>query len=117
MGEVKLIKLILFADAGPEYISMTAGEARDPRRNMPRAFSSITYRLVFFFIIGALSVGIVCPYNAPRLVGASGVSAANSPYVISVCSLQRVSQSGRAELSSNRWSDSRLVSYRQLLTL
>jgi hypothetical protein len=51
---------------------------------MPKAFNSITYRLVFFFIIGALSVGIVCPYDAPRLVGASGVSAANSPYVISV---------------------------------
>jgi len=73
-----------FVIAGPEYISMTAGEARDPRRVMPKAFNSITYRLVFFFIIGALSVGIVCPYDAPRLVGASGVSAANSPYVISM---------------------------------
>jgi amino acid transporter len=93
-----------FVIAGPEYISMvgsnghidggngtdpllalqTAGEAKNPRKTMPRAFSSITYRLVFFFIAGAISVGVLCPYDAPELVGASGVSAANSPYVISV---------------------------------
>lgn len=73
-----------FVIAGPEYISMTAGEAKNPRKTMPRAFSSITYRLVFFFIAGAISVGVLCPYDAPELVGASGVSAANSPYVISM---------------------------------
>lgn len=88
---------------------MTAGEARDPRRNMPRAFSSITYRLVFFFIIGALSVGIVCPYDAPRLAGASGVSAANSPYVISV---RRATKSVCTLLTPlTRWNDLGSVSY------
>lgn len=53
-----------FIIAGPEYISMVAGEAKNPRKLMPRAFTSITYRLVFFFVIGALCVGIVCPYDA-----------------------------------------------------
>lgn len=35
---------------------------------MPRAFNSIIYRLIFFFCIGALSVGIVCPSNSPESV-------------------------------------------------
>lgn len=48
---------------GPEYISMIAGEAQHPRRSVPRAFKTIITRLIIFFIGGALSVGILVPYN------------------------------------------------------
>jgi yeast amino acid transporter len=48
---------------GPEFISMAAGEAQNPRRLMKRAYSSFVWRLMFFFIGGALCVGIVIPYN------------------------------------------------------
>jgi hypothetical protein len=47
-------KLNRFSD-----ISMVAGEAKNPRKTMPRAFTSIIYRLVAFFILGSLAVGIV----------------------------------------------------------
>ena len=47
---------------------MVAGEAIDPRKNMPRAFNNIVYRLVFFFVGGALCIGIVVPYNNPLYV-------------------------------------------------
>lgn len=73
-----------FVIAGPEYISMCAGEAKNPRKSMPKAFNSITYRLVGFFIIGALSVGIVCPYTSDQLLGNAGAYAAASPYIISM---------------------------------
>lgn len=49
---------------------------------MPRAFTSIIYRLAAFFCLGALSVGIVVPYTNPGLLG--GASAASSPYVLSM---------------------------------
>lgn len=42
---------------------MTAGEAENPRRLMTKAYSSFVWRLMFFFIGGALCVGIVIPYN------------------------------------------------------
>ena len=48
---------------GPEFIAMTAGEAANPRRLIKRAYQSFVYRLLFFFIGGALCVGIVIPYN------------------------------------------------------
>jgi amino acid transporter len=48
---------------GPEFISMAAGEAQNPRRLMKRAFNSFVYRLLFFFVGGALCIGIVIPYN------------------------------------------------------
>lgn len=52
---------------GPEYISMAAGEAENPRRLMRKAFASFVWRLMFFFIGGALCVGIVIPYNDQML--------------------------------------------------
>ena len=48
---------------GPEFISMAAGEAKNPRKLMRRAFSSFVWRHMFFFLGGALCVGIVIPYN------------------------------------------------------
>lgn len=53
---------------GPEFISMTAGEAENPRKLMRRAFSSFVWRLFLFFLGGALCVGIVIPYNDALLL-------------------------------------------------
>ncbi|CAG81869.1 amino acid permease-domain-containing protein [Yarrowia lipolytica] len=74
-----------FSIAGPEYVSMAAGEAVNPRVVMPKAYKAVLYRLSFFFILGALAVGIIVPYNDPELLDAinSGKpGAAASPYVI-----------------------------------
>ena len=66
---------------------MTAGEAQNPRYNMPRAFRTVFYRLTLFFVLGSLCVGLVVPYNDPDLL--HGVSdphagAGASPYVIAM---------------------------------
>jgi amino acid transporter len=73
-----------FLVAGPEYISMVAGEAENPRRTMPRAFTSIIYRLTAFFILGSLAVGICVPYTDPGLLSTTGPTAAASPYVLAM---------------------------------
>ncbi|OJJ97437.1 hypothetical protein ASPACDRAFT_45526 [Aspergillus aculeatus ATCC 16872] len=82
-----------FTMVGPEYISMTAAEAERPRTVMHRAFTSFVWRLMVFFIAGALCMGIVLPYNDPTLAATiagtrkgSGTGAA-SPYVISMNNL------------------------------
>ncbi|PGH13915.1 hypothetical protein AJ79_03330 [Helicocarpus griseus UAMH5409] len=79
-----------FTMVGPEYIAMAAGEAENPRKILRRAYSSFVYRLMFFFIGGALCIGIVIPYDdqllADTIAGkreGSGTGAA-SPYVISM---------------------------------
>ena len=76
-----------FTIAGPEYVSMAAGEAENPRKVMPRAFKAVFYRLTFFFVLGALCIGIVVPYNDPELLAAiteGAPGAAASPYVIAM---------------------------------
>lgn len=78
-----------FTFAGPEYVSSAAAEVINPRKTLPSAFKQVFYRLTFFFIGGALCVGIVVPYNDPTLIGTLGAStnAAASPYVISMQNL------------------------------
>ncbi|KAG0132199.1 amino acid permease/ SLC12A domain-containing protein [Tuber indicum] len=76
-----------FTIAGPDYVSMAAGEAENPRVVLPRAFKAIFYRLTFFFVMGSLAVGIVVPYNDPALAAAfreGKPGAAASPYVIAM---------------------------------
>ncbi|KAI5456601.1 amino acid transporter [Mariannaea sp. PMI_226] len=79
-----------FTIVGPEYISMVSAEAKRPSIYIKSAFKTVYYRFCIFFILGALAVGIVVPYNNPTLVniyfgsGGDSGSAAASPYVIAM---------------------------------
>jgi amino acid transporter len=72
---------------GPELVSMTAGEAENPRKVLPKAFRAVFYRLGLFFVLGSLCIGIVVPSDSPELAAAyanGGSNAGSSPYVISM---------------------------------
>ncbi|OTA77264.1 hypothetical protein M434DRAFT_254575 [Hypoxylon sp. CO27-5] len=76
-----------FTIAGPDYVSMAAGEAENPRVVMPKAFNAVFYRLTSFFMLGSLCVGILVPYNDHELTQAfanSEPGAAASPYVVAM---------------------------------
>ncbi|KAI1829236.1 hypothetical protein DTO006G1_9826 [Penicillium roqueforti] len=88
MSFVNAVNVAAFCMGGPEYISMIAGESRDPRRTVPRAFSTIMTRLIVFFIGGCLCVGILVPYDDQILTNGSDSYAGGSPYVISMQRLQ-----------------------------
>ncbi|CAD0010623.1 unnamed protein product [Aureobasidium pullulans] len=80
-----------FTIVGPEYLSMVAGEAVNPRKTMKSAFKTTYWRYGIFFIGGALCVGIVVPYNDAGLIeklngDGSGTGAA-SPYVVAMSNL------------------------------
>ncbi|GME77033.1 unnamed protein product [Ambrosiozyma monospora] len=80
----------IFTEVGAEYLSMVAGEAENPRKTMPRAFKTIIYRLSIFYVLGALSVGIILKHDDPTLTTAiaNGAAGANvSPYVIAMKNL------------------------------
>ncbi|KAI4725134.1 amino acid permease [Aureobasidium sp. EXF-10728] len=76
-----------FTIAGPDYVSMAAGEAENPRVVMPKAFKAVFYRLTAFFMLGSLCVGILVPYNDKELIAATTAGlpgAAASPYVVAM---------------------------------
>ncbi|KAK6454790.1 amino acid permease/ SLC12A domain-containing protein [Scheffersomyces xylosifermentans] len=79
-----------FTVVGPEYMSMVAGEAINPRKTMPTAFKTVLYRLAIFYIGGAISVTILIAYNDPKYVAltADTSNTASSPYVVAMQNLQ-----------------------------
>ncbi|KAH6634488.1 amino acid permease/ SLC12A domain-containing protein [Chaetomium sp. MPI-SDFR-AT-0129] len=90
MGFLQCFILASFTVAGPDYVSMAAGECENPRGVMPRAFNAVFYRLTAFFVLGSLAVGILVPHDDKTMktafsTGAPGAAA--SPYVVAMTRL------------------------------
>lgn len=90
LGFLQCLIQASFTIAGPDYVSMAAGEAENPRYVMPRAFNAVFYRLTCFFVLGALCVGILVRHDDAELIGAlrnGEPGAAASPYVVAMNSM------------------------------
>ena len=67
----------------PELLVITAGEMHNPRQNLPKATKHYFYRLLVFYVLGVLAIGVICDSNAPGLLsGEAGAGA--SPWVIAI---------------------------------
>ncbi|KAJ5610191.1 Amino acid/polyamine transporter I [Penicillium lagena] len=87
LGFLSALITASFTIAGPDYISMAAGETVNPRAVLPKAYNGVFYRLTTFFVLGVLCVGILVPYNDKTMAAAfdnGKPGAAASPYVISM---------------------------------
>lgn len=69
-GFVVCVTNACYVIAGPDYVSITAGEVKNPRETMPRVFNAVVFRLFVFFALGSLAVGIVCPSDSDMLLQA-----------------------------------------------
>lgn len=67
----------------PELITISAGETEAPRRNIPKATRRFIWRLLFFYVLGALVIGVVVSSSNPMLMSGSGDASA-SPFVIGI---------------------------------
>lgn len=87
LGIAVAIRFAVFTLAGPDYVSLCAGEVQNPRRTIPRLAQLIFYRLVGFYVIGSLAVGIICSSRDSNLMLAikgGEPGAAASPWVIGI---------------------------------
>ncbi|KAL3295963.1 dicarboxylic amino acid permease [Colletotrichum asianum] len=75
-----------FAYTGTEVVGVAFGEAPNPRKTIRKAVRQTLWRIVFFYIIGALVLGMSVPYTNDLLIGGTKKStgAAASPFVIAV---------------------------------
>ncbi|TDZ16012.1 Dicarboxylic amino acid permease [Colletotrichum orbiculare MAFF 240422] len=73
-----------FAYLGTELVGVTVAEAQNPRKTVPRAIKLTFYRILFFYCLSVLLVGMLVPYNSPDLAFANTKSAgaAASPFVV-----------------------------------
>jgi len=67
-------------------VGVTAGEAANPRRNIPRAIKLTFYRILLFYVVLVFLLGMLVPYNSTRLIDSNKKSnnAAASPFVVAM---------------------------------
>lgn len=70
---------------GTEIVAVTFGEARNPRREVPKAIKRVFFRILFFYVLGIWVISVLVPYNSDQLLSASGSGTASaSPFVIAI---------------------------------
>ncbi|KAG6845970.1 hypothetical protein H0H87_011018 [Tephrocybe sp. NHM501043] len=111
-----------FSFIGTEIVAIAAGEAKNPRRNLPRAIKRVYIRMSFaslletqkhelllgivlFYIGGTAVIGLLVPYNAEGLNLEDG-TAASSPFVIAIrnAGIQTLPSIINACLLTSAWS-------------
>lgn len=75
-----------FAYTGTEVVGVAFGEAPNPRGTIRVAVRQTLWRIVFFYVLRALVLGMAVPYTNDMLIGGTkkGTGAAASPFVIAV---------------------------------
>ncbi|KID65037.1 Amino acid/polyamine transporter I, partial [Metarhizium hybridum] len=71
-----------FSYGGVEMVAVAAGEAEKPRKNMPKAVKRVFWRILFFYVLGSLAIGVCAASNDPNVL--HGTGSAVSPWVIAI---------------------------------
>ena len=82
MGLLMSMAFIMFSFGGLELVGITAAEAAEPRKVIPKAINQVVYRILIFYV-GALTV-LLSLYPWDQLLqtlGASGDAYSGSPFV------------------------------------
>ncbi|KAH0531367.1 hypothetical protein TsFJ059_000207 [Trichoderma semiorbis] len=56
-----------FAYGGTESIAITAGETKNPTKTMPKVVKNVFWRILLFYILSVLLIGLNVPYDYPNL--------------------------------------------------
>ncbi|KAG7099407.1 hypothetical protein E1B28_001260 [Marasmius oreades] len=72
-----------FSFIGVEIVAIAAGEAKNPRRNIPKAIKRVYIRILLFYIGGTFIIGLLVPSSEPRL-NLDTTNAGASPFVIAI---------------------------------
>ncbi len=62
-GAAMALVPVMFSFGGIELIGVTAGEAEDPKRTIPRAINQIVYRILIFYVGSLAVIMSVVPWN------------------------------------------------------
>jgi proline-specific permease ProY len=74
IGMIMSLQMVMFAYGGIEIIGITAGEAKDPQKSIPRAINSVPLRILVFYVGTLFVIMSIYPWNQ---VGTEG-----SPFVM-----------------------------------
>ena len=82
-----------FSFAGVELFGLAAAESANPKKSIPKARKQVFWRLLFFYIVSVIMIGLLVSFKSPELLGQTntnekvqekGVDINTSPFVIAV---------------------------------
>jgi lysine-specific permease len=82
MGIVAVALIAGFSFQGTELVGVAAGESENPSQSIPKAVKQIFWRILLFYVLSILVIGLLIPHTDPRLLqnGKSDISA--SPFTL-----------------------------------
>ena len=67
---IMLLPIAAFSYQGVEVIGLSAGEASDPDKSIPKSINTVVWRILLFYIGGILMISLLVPFDDPHLFGA-----------------------------------------------
>jgi lysine-specific permease len=71
-----------FSFQGTELIGVAAGESDEPAKNIPRAVRQVFWRILLFYVLAILIIGILIPYTDPSLLKTDVETVGVSPFTL-----------------------------------
>jgi len=71
-----------FSFQGTELIGVAAGESADPAKSIPRAVRQVFWRILLFYVLAILIIGILVPYTDPSLLKNDVQTVGVSPFTL-----------------------------------
>ncbi|KAI8090561.1 amino acid permease-domain-containing protein [Thamnidium elegans] len=72
VGTISVLLSAGFSFQGTEVVGITAGEAKNPTKTVPRAIRNTFWRIIIFYILTILLLGMCIPYDNPDLENPDG---------------------------------------------
>ncbi|KEF57917.1 AAT family amino acid transporter [Exophiala aquamarina CBS 119918] len=105
LGLFSTLVFAAFAYGGVEMIALAAGEAVDPRRNVPKAVKRLIWRILIFYVLGSLAISVLVPSNhsdlgsaSPWVIAAQNANIRVLPHIINAVIISSASSSANAFL-------------------
>lgn len=83
-GFAGVFSVAAFAFAGTELSGLAAAESANPRKAIPQATKQVFWRILFFYVLNLLILGLILPFNDERLTEGSSSNTKYSPFVMAI---------------------------------
>ncbi|KAI9305031.1 amino acid permease/ SLC12A domain-containing protein [Cunninghamella echinulata] len=77
-GTISVLLSAGFSFQGTEIVGITAGEAKNPSKTVPRAIRNVFWRIIVFYIVTIFLIGLCIPSDDPNLTNETGDAATAS---------------------------------------
>ncbi|GAA1744698.1 amino acid permease [Rothia terrae] len=82
LSVVSIFMVAGFSFQGTEMIGTAAGEAENPRRDVPKAIKTVFWRIMLFYVGAIFIIGTLVVYTDPNLLRSDATDIAYSPFTM-----------------------------------